>query len=167
MKLDSMYPSKYLKAVDVPQPTLLTVERVSLEEIDDDHNTKPVVWFSGVSQGMVMNKTNAVAIGSFLGQETDQWRGGQVVLTVGKVLFKGAMVDSIQARQPRNQAPTQPVQPAPVAQPGIGIAGMPAPTGSPAVAPPAVPSMSVDQLPNPLAHIQSDPAPMADDDCPF
>lgn len=94
MKLDDLYPSKWLKASDLQgRQVVCTIQRVTVEDLGD--GSKPVVYFTGKEKGLVLNRTNADTIAAALGDDTDRWPGGKVTLFSAKVSFKGTMTDAI------------------------------------------------------------------------
>lgn len=84
MNINSMFPSKYLKASDADENPTLTIKDVVYEEMknrDDQDEQKPVLYFVEVDKGMVLNRTNAKTIANMYGEDTDGWIGERVVLT--------------------------------------------------------------------------------------
>ncbi len=116
MKLNDMFPSKWLRAQDLDgRPQLATIADVRLEQVEDGKPPKPVLYFKGLSQGLVLNKTNGQSIGAFLGDDTTQWHGQKVVLYPDRAPFQGKVVDCIRVRAPKQQ-PAPPPQPVPSPQ---------------------------------------------------
>lgn len=112
MTLDELYPSKWLKAADVmARPILATIEGYEIVELEEGEN-KPVLHLKD-SKSLVLNRTNAATIASFLGNDIDLWKGHQIVLFTMKVNFQGRFVDSIRVREPKRQAPAAAPRPAP------------------------------------------------------
>lgn len=105
MNIDQQYPSKYLKADDVPKPIKLFIASVSIEEIEDG-KTKPVLHFrrsenlSGHEEpAMVLNMTNANMIKSAYGSETDNWTDKEIGLWVDpNIQFGGKMVKGLRIK---------------------------------------------------------------------
>lgn len=123
MKLTEAFPSKWLKAADLNgQPRLVTIENVKLESVEADKPAKPVVALRGMTQGLVLNKTNGNSIASFLGDDTDHWTGKKIVLYPAQAEFQGRMTDCIRVRQPKPQGATT-----------VAAAPTPAPAERPAV----------------------------------
>jgi hypothetical protein len=61
MKVDNMFPSKYLRAADLPRPGMtLTIDAIQQEQIGGDD--KYVLYFLEEERGLALNKTNALAI---------------------------------------------------------------------------------------------------------
>lgn len=95
MKINSAFPSDYLKAADLGgKASRLTIDSVTIEKMGDD--TKPVLHFKESSRKMVINKTNAMRIVEAIGSdETDDWAGWSIVLYPAKVDFQGKRVDAL------------------------------------------------------------------------
>jgi len=95
MKVSEMYPSRWLAAADLRGQRLdVMIDHVELEDLGEG-TTKPVVYFRGKKKGLVLNKTNSVAIASVLGDDTDRWSGHTVTLFAQMVTFKGQTVPAI------------------------------------------------------------------------
>lgn len=84
MKLTDAFPSKYVRAEDLKgQRVVLTISHLVMEEMenrDGETERKPVLYFEGKKKGLVLNKTNANAIASLYGDETDEWKGMDITL---------------------------------------------------------------------------------------
>lgn len=109
MKLNAMFPSKFLKADDVGQSgAIYTIKAVGIEALGTEQEEKPVVRFRETPKGLVVNKTNAAILGELFGDDTDAWLGKRVALRVERVSFQGRRVDSIRvvdsAPLPHNEA---------------------------------------------------------------
>ncbi len=104
MKLTEAFPSKWLKAADLDgEPRLVTIESVRLEAVEEGKPAKPVVILRGMTQGLVLNKTNGNTIAGFLGDDTDTWTGKKIVLFPTQAEFQGRMTDCIRVRAPKPQ----------------------------------------------------------------
>lgn len=130
MRIDELYPSRWLKAADVTRPVLATIKSVAIEEVAEGED-KPVLNFFGDLKPMVLNRTNSASIAELYGEDTDTWTGKQVVLFSTKVQFNSKLVDAIRVRAPKPQA----AAPAPAA---AKTASAPAP---------ARPSKAAEELP--------------------
>ena len=124
MNINSVFPSKYLKAADLQgRDVMVTIERVTLEDLagnGDDKDVKPVVYFKGKTSGLGLNKTNANTIADLYGPETDNWIGRAITLFPTHTDFNGRQVECIRVRvqAPNGAMPVQPAPaPAPVAAP--------------------------------------------------
>lgn len=99
MRIDSAFPSNYLKAADLAGRNVsVTMDRVAMEDIGGDH--KPVLYFQGKEKGLVLNKTNSTNISMAYGNETDEWAGKEIVLFPAWVDFQGRSVEAIRVRPP-------------------------------------------------------------------
>jgi len=95
MIIDTVFPSKYLKAADLQGKRLtVTIAVVAMETIGSDR--RAVVYFQEIEKGLVLNKTNANMIKEITGSgETGNWIGTKIVLYPTRVDFQGRRVDSI------------------------------------------------------------------------
>ncbi|HEX7080203.1 MAG TPA: hypothetical protein VF329_04245 [Gammaproteobacteria bacterium] len=92
--VDDMFPSKYLKAADLPRAgKTLEIDSVEQEKVGDD--TKWILYFVGEDRGLILNKTNAKMIASEYGNKVAEWSTRKVHLRREKVSFKGDVVDAI------------------------------------------------------------------------
>jgi len=113
--INSLFPSKWLKAADLPQGgQTVTIASLSLEEVEEGKEPKPVLHFHGARKGLVMNKTNALMIAHAYGDETDLWREKQIHLYSEPVSFQGKIVDAIRVRAVQPTAPAAAPATAPV-----------------------------------------------------
>ena len=93
------FPSNYLKAADLQNRTVkLKIDKVIFEEVGQEKDKKPVVYFTDVKKGLVLNKTNATTIGSVHGQELEGWTGKEIELFEQTVPFQGQNVAAIRCR---------------------------------------------------------------------
>ena|SRR5439155_8307044 len=103
MLIDSVFPSKYLKAADLQgKSTILTIALIAMETIGSDR--RAVTYFQEIEKGLVLNKTNANTIKEIAGSaETGDWIGTKVVLYPTRVDFQGKRVDSIRVDRVSDQ----------------------------------------------------------------
>jgi hypothetical protein len=93
------FPSPFLKAADLNNRTIkLKMDKVIFEEIGQEKDKKPVLYFADTKKGMVLNKTNATTIGAVHGQEFEGWTGKEIELFSQMVPFQGQNVPSIRVR---------------------------------------------------------------------
>lgn len=100
MKLNDLYPSKYLKASDLGD-AIVTVEisKVTMEEVGQEKEQRPCIWFKGKTKGFICNKTNANTIAKVLmSQDTDGWLGGRIQIYATEVQFGNEMVMAIRVK---------------------------------------------------------------------
>lgn len=110
MRISSAFPSKYLKASDIPdgREVHLKIDTVQIESMETTGDEKPVLYFIDREKGLVLNKTNADAIASVMGDDTDQWRGKPIILFATTTSFGGRTVPCLRVRVPRPSAPVEP-----------------------------------------------------------
>jgi hypothetical protein len=116
MKKSEALPGNYLRQEDVSEPMLVTIERVTLEVLENDRgkDNKPIMYFGELGRGLVVNATNwdACEIG-FSEVDSDGWIGRKVVLFVDPtVTFGSKRVGGIRIRMPK-QRPASPDAPTP------------------------------------------------------
>ncbi len=113
MNTDKMFPSKYLKAGELPEEGTLpvTIEKITIEEIGPNKDKKPVIHFEELDKALVCNKTNANTIAKLTSsKETDDWIGVKINLYRAEVEFQGEMIEAIRisikkASSPKPHAP--------------------------------------------------------------
>jgi hypothetical protein len=107
VKIGSAFPSKYLKAGDLAGKTVsVSIAKVQIEDVGgvDNEEDKPVLYFVGKSKGIVLNRTNAMAIAAKYGDDTDNWTDKPLEVYPDQTLFQGRMVDCIRMRVPAPMA---------------------------------------------------------------
>jgi arabinogalactan endo-1,4-beta-galactosidase len=103
MQISSAFPSNYLKAADLQgKNILIKMDRTEYEMIGNDK--KLILYFQGKEKGMVLNKTNANNIAHIYGEETDEWKGAEIVLFEAMVDFQGKTVPAIRVRAPQRKS---------------------------------------------------------------
>ena len=116
-KLNDMFPSNYLKAVEIEDDLPVTIHSIKQEQIGDDE--KFIVYFNELDKGLVLNKTNAETISQVVGSDdTDDWPGHSITLFVTTVTFQGKPTEAIRIklRKPKpgkSGKPTEPDKPMP------------------------------------------------------
>jgi hypothetical protein len=109
MRISARTKSKYLRAADIgDEPLSYTVRNVTEETMQNSGDTKLVVYFREIAEGLVLNKTNERRLAEDLGDETTAWTGQQVTLDAIEVDFRGDFVRSIRARGDGQAAPVRP-----------------------------------------------------------
>jgi arabinogalactan endo-1,4-beta-galactosidase len=97
MRISAAFPSKYLKAADLQgKQVKVVMSHVETETMGDDN--RPVLYFQGKEKGLVLNKTNANSISAVYGDDTDDWRGREIVLIEAMVDFQGKTMAAIRCR---------------------------------------------------------------------
>jgi hypothetical protein len=101
MKTSDMTQSKYMKAADLDEDTVVTVTKVGQINLAREGATPDMKWairFKEFDKPMVLNKTNIKRLEKALGDETDLWSGKQVVLFVDEVDYQGDLVPAIRIK---------------------------------------------------------------------
>jgi hypothetical protein len=106
------FPSKFLRAVDLPKPILVTIEKVTDEEVGDD--IKPVAHFHGEEKALGLNLTNCRSIEEIAGtDDVDGWEGKAIVLFKTQTDYQGRRVDCVRIRAPKPGAKLPEPEPEP------------------------------------------------------
>src|SRR5262245_24360087 len=101
MNFESMFPSRWLRAADLPSEGLVaTIASVKTEEIGRSNEEKPIVRFSNVSKALVLNHTNAKAIATLYGKDVNAWIGADILLVRAQTEMGGETVDCIRIKRP-------------------------------------------------------------------
>jgi hypothetical protein len=109
VKISETFRSKYLKSSDLQGRTVeAEIEQVCEEEVGEAREKKLIVYFRGKHRGIVLNQTNAVALQSSFGDETDSWAGKSVQIYTEPTLFQGRRVDGLRIRPPAVAAAPSP-----------------------------------------------------------
>ena len=93
MNIHQAFPSRFIKAAQITHPVDVTIRCVVMEEVGDGE--KAVVYFEGKAAGLVMNKTQGMAIAEIHGEELDAWAGGVIRMGPGKTHYAGKMVPTV------------------------------------------------------------------------
>ena len=92
--IDEAFPSKYVRASDLRnKPARVVISNLVYETIDNKR--KLIMFFQGKEKGLVLNKTNATAIATVYGQDTDDWIGGELELYPTMVDYQGKQVEAL------------------------------------------------------------------------
>jgi len=99
MNINDAFPSKFIKAADLNrQDQTVTIDRIELDQIGEDQETLPVLYFRDRKRGLVLNKTNTWTIGDLHGPEMDNWPGKDITLFPTQTDFGGKQVPCIRVR---------------------------------------------------------------------
>jgi hypothetical protein len=96
-RASSMYGS-FISADDIKEPTTVTISEVHVSEfVKEGQGTqrKCVLEFGDFPGRLAVNKTNGLLLIEKYGDETDEWIGKSITLTVETVLFKGKKVPGV------------------------------------------------------------------------
>lgn len=100
LKISDCFPSPYLKASDL-QPNKdieVEIESVTLEEMEQGGESRPVVRFAKKKKRFVLNRTNSQTLAEAFGDETMEWVGRKILLFVSSTTFNGRPVQCIRCR---------------------------------------------------------------------
>ena len=100
MKLDQLFVRRFLTAADCKDERRLVIKSVEVAQVNGAGETKPVLRFRGLEQGLVLNKTNAATLAAAFGEESDDCIGKSVILFRTKTDFQGEEVDCVRLRIP-------------------------------------------------------------------
>ena len=111
MNISGAFPSRYLKAADIPsgRPVPVVVRSVEMEAIETEHGSledKPILYFMDKTKGLVLNRTNAATLSELYGDETDSWVGQRIDIIATDTTFRGRMVPCLRLRNAETQAET-------------------------------------------------------------
>ena len=98
MRLNDMFPSKFLRASDLDGDTIVTIKSLIKEEFQD--GDKYVMYFfeRGVKP-WPLNKTNGKTIAGMYGDKVDDWRGNPITLYSTEIDFRGEPTEAIRVRK--------------------------------------------------------------------
>ena len=120
MHISTVYRNQWLRAADLAGKCQeFTIADVAEEELGEEKEVRAVLRFKETPYGFVLNRTNAEAIASRYGDETNDWLGQPIWLHPEKTTFGGKTVDCVRARFPKTaqaavtaRAITPPTEPA-------------------------------------------------------
>ncbi len=99
MNIDSAFPSKYLKASDLEGGEVtVSMSTVEMQEVGQNKEIQPVLYFQGKDKGLVLNKTNAGVITNAYGAETSTWSGKTITIYPTTTEFAGKAVPCLRVR---------------------------------------------------------------------
>jgi hypothetical protein len=117
MKTNDAFPSKYLKSEDAlfdDGEVTATIKDVIMETMRGGQNSgkaeqdKPVMYFRELPKGLVVNKTNwGICEKMFGSDESDDWTGNKVTLTVIETVAYGEAVKSIRVSEKKPKVDKQ------------------------------------------------------------
>lgn len=108
MNINSIFPSKYVKASDLGDKLVtVTIKSAVMEELGygAEKERKLVVYFEKATKGLILNRTNAMIIGLMYTPETDNWAGNSIILYSARVKAFGSWHDAVRVKEqipPRN-----------------------------------------------------------------
>lgn len=103
MKIGDMIDSKYLRQSDIGDEehtvTVAGLKKVNVARDDEDPEYRWTIKFEEFPKPMVLNVTNLKRMGKALGDDTDGWIGGKVILYVDPdIEFGGNVVGGLRIK---------------------------------------------------------------------
>ncbi len=105
MKKDDVFPSKYFKGSDLPEPKVVTIEIVKNEVFKNTgkEETKPVVYFKKTKKCLILNRTNWDSICDITGKDDmDDWPGQRIELYSKMQEVRSEMKNCVRVRAPED-----------------------------------------------------------------
>ena len=101
--INELFPGRYFKAETLAgKARVLRIAAVERDKLSDG-SVKPVVKFEDEPMKLVLNRTNANAIATLYGNNTDNWMGKLIELYPTRTQFGSNMVDAVRVRAPRRR----------------------------------------------------------------
>ena len=103
MKRHDRYPSKYLKAEDLPEPVTLTIKAVKDETLkfDGRESKKPVLHFKETGKTFPLNVTNWDSIADITGEDDDsKWPDHRAEFYASTTEVRGDTKSCVRIRAP-------------------------------------------------------------------
>lgn len=107
--VNAIYQGQFLRAAQLGgQTRRVKIVAATVEVIGqgDKAQQKIVLRFERMQPKLPLNKTNATCLASSWGPETNNWLGRELELHPERVMFSGAMVDSIRVHVPVAASPS-------------------------------------------------------------
>lgn len=102
MRISELHPSKYVAEADLGgKPRVMVMRDLGFEEVGQNKDRKPVLYFEKAQKGLVLNKTNTNKIAGIYGADTDDWMGHPIELYPSETDFQGETVPCIRVRAPK------------------------------------------------------------------
>jgi hypothetical protein len=109
MTRNQVYPSRWLKATDLPsEGEQVTIRKVITEKIGEEREEKPIISFDELGKELVVNRTRWDQIEDLTGEpDSDKWAGHVIKLVPVRVLIGAKEVETIrvEAAQPKHSRP--------------------------------------------------------------
>jgi hypothetical protein len=105
-KRNEIFPSKYLKAIDLAgKPLVVEIERAPTETLGSGNDTekKTVLYFRNGVKPAPLNMTNWDAVATIAGDDSNDWPGHRLELYPTTTELKGKVVDCIRIRAPQQK----------------------------------------------------------------
>ena len=104
--INEFFPGRYFKAETLAgKARVLTIGAVERDKLSDG-SVKPAVKFEDEPMKLILNRTNANAIATLYGDNTDNWIGKLIELYPTRTQLGSSMVDAVRVRAPGRRPPT-------------------------------------------------------------
>lgn len=104
VSINDVYQSNYLSASDLQgKEPVVTITGAEMKSMNDGQ-AKLCIFVNNKQKGIILNKTNARAIGTLYGEETDRWIGKRIKLVTVWTDFQGKPVQAIRVIPPGGDA---------------------------------------------------------------
>lgn len=111
MKTSQMIQSKFLKKEDFPQPMIMTIRNVAMEEVGRSE-TRWVMYFNEHAKGIVLNVTKIKQLEATFGDDTDRWVNRKIQVVNDPTVMMGTqVVGGIKFVMPKQNPGAQPPPP--------------------------------------------------------
>ena len=104
MRSDAAFPSRFIKALDVPKPRRVIIDQLSPEKLNGEE--KHVLSFQNEQKLLVLNRTNWEAIEDLFG-DSDDWPGQTIELYADRTTYQGKRVPCVRVRGVSKPATTR------------------------------------------------------------
>ena len=113
--INEFFPGRYFKAETLAgKARVLRIGAVERDKLSDG-SVKAVVKFEDEPMKLILNRTNANAIATLYGNNTDNWIGKLIELYPTRTPFGSNMVDAVRVRAPGRRPP--PITSPPITSP--------------------------------------------------
>jgi len=103
--INEFFPGRYFKAETLAgKARVLRIGAVERDKLSDG-SVKAVVKFEDEPMKLILNRTNANAIATLYGNNTDNWIGKLIELYPTRTPFGSNMVDAVRVRAPGRRPP--------------------------------------------------------------
>jgi hypothetical protein len=95
---DDVFGSRFVNAADLSGAVTVIIEKIDTEDFarpGEAEKRRAILFFRGRKKGLVLNKTNAIAIASSFGKNMKEWIGRGIVLKPEMTLFGGKQTPCI------------------------------------------------------------------------
>lgn len=95
MRVSELFPSRFIKYENLPEPIKRKIERIAVERVGLSHETRPVLHFVDEDRTLLLNKSNANTLRRAYGDETSNWVGREVELVPDEVEYRGTVTFTV------------------------------------------------------------------------